>query len=547
MRQLLKTKRSVKLQIAVFSLTLVLCLGFAVTVFARDLLKGEDVYKFTDKNAVRGGTYRSAWATIRSLDPHIETAAATTSFANMTYNGLLRLAPHMEEKELDAAESWKRVDNLTYIFKLRKGIRFHNIPPVNGRELTSTDVKYSIMRISGKYGKRARFTHRYYFEDKLESIETPDRYTIIFKTKKPYAPFINYIASAWTKIVPREAVEKWGDLKTKAIGSGPFMLNEYVKGSHMDFKRHPNYFKKGLPYLDGIHAKFMPRPASFLAAFLAHKLDGSGFYHFQVPTIQKEAPDAIIYEWPGCYTRIIRTPPWAEGKVPLKPPFNDRRVRQAIAYAIDKEKLLKLAWDGKGQVQVGHVPRPYKPWGLSPADQWEYNPEKAKKLLAEAGYPNGFSCELMTWNLPYMTGPSQVIQQMLKEVGIKVRINALEFGQYFNKTYRFKYEMAFHITTAGYDPEEWLVPYFGRLDKSTYYKWSNPELWDMIEKQAYIMDKQKRVAYIHEIQRKVMEEAMSQTMFTTNRYWAVWPYVHLKNYFHPSSAYTCDQWWMEKR
>ncbi len=107
--------------------------------------------------------------------------------------------------------------------------------------------------------------------------------------------------------------------------------------------------------------------------------------------------------------------------------------------------------------------------------------------------------------------------------------------------------MAFHITTAGYDPEEWLVPYFGRLGSSTYYKWSNPELWDMIEKQAYIMDKRKRTAYIHDIQRKVLDEAMSQTMFTTNRYWARKPYANAKWYFHPSSGYSpCEEWWMEK-
>jgi peptide/nickel transport system substrate-binding protein len=195
---------------------------------------------------------------------------------------------------------------------------------------------------------------------------------------------------------------------------------------------------------------------------------------------------------------------------------------------------------------VGPVPQCYKPWALSPEDQWPYNPEKARKLLAEAGYPNGFSCELMTWNLPYMTGPAQVIQQMLKEVGIKVNINALEFAQYFNKTYRYKYEMAFHITTAATDPEEWLVPYFGRLETSTYYKWSNHELWDMIERQDHIMDKEKRVSLIHDIQRMVMSEAMSQNLFTTTRYTAVKSYVHHKFYLHESQRRMYEFTWMEK-
>jgi peptide/nickel transport system substrate-binding protein len=135
---------------------------------------------------------------------------------------------------------------------------------------------------------------------------------------------------------------------------------------------------------------------------------------------------------------------------------------------------------------------------------------------------------------------------MLKEVGITVNINALEFAQYFNKTYKYRYEMAFHITTAGVDPEEWLVPYFGKPDKSTYYKWSNHELWDMIEKQAHIMDQQKRVAYIKEIQRKVMDEAMSQSMFTTRRYTALKPYVHEKFYMHEGQRRMYEFTWMEK-
>ena len=545
MKKVLRSKRAFPLGLTIL-LTFTLVCGFASMGFASELIRGDAIYAdYTNKGAVHGGTYRTSWATIRSLDPHIETAAATTSFCNLTYNGLLRLRQDMLDVELDAARSWKQVDDLTYEFKLQKGVYFHDIPPVNGREMTSADVKYSIERMIGKHGK-GRWTHNYYFKGKLESIETPDKYTIIFKTKKPYAPFINYIASGWTKIVPKEAVEAWGNLKTKACGTGPFINTEYVKGSHMSFVKHPKFFRKGLPYLDGYNMKFITRPKVVLSVYLAGKFDGVGLYHFQVPTIQKEVPEAKIYAAPGCYTRIVRTPPWIEGKIPINPPFDNRKIRQAVAHAIDKKYLLKMAWDGKGQVQIGHVPLPYKPWGLPQKDQWEYNPEKAKKLVAEAGYPNGFSTELMTWNLPYMTGPSQVIQQMLKKAGINVTIKALDFSQYFNKTYRYKYNMAFHITTAGYDPEEWLVPYFGKLDTSTYYKWSNHELWDMIEKQAYIMDKKKRVAYIHDIQRKIMGEAMSQSMFTTTRFWTVRPYVHQKFYFHPSSNYTSEENWMEK-
>jgi peptide/nickel transport system substrate-binding protein len=546
MKRVIRPKRFFPPKLITFLLVMGIYAGFTVMAFAAESITGDDVYKYSDKDAVYGGTLRTVANTIRSMDPHMETAAQTTDFTNLVYNGLLRLTPDMQGVELDLAESWRQIDDLTYEFKLRKGVHFQNLPPVNGRELTSADVKYSIERIAGMYGKKSNFKHRYYFEDKLAAIETPDKYTIIFKTKKPFAPFIHYIASAWSMIVPKEAVDAWGDLKRNGIGTGPFMLKEYVKGAHMTLVKNPNYFRKGMPYLDAVNIKFMTKPATIMAAFLAGELDECGLYFFQVGTVKKEAKNARIYERPGAYTRILRTPPWAEGKIPLKPPFDDRRVRQAIAYAIDKEKLLKLTWGGAGEVQVGPVPQCYKPWALSPKDQWPYNPEKARKLLAEAGYPNGFSCELMTWNLPYMTGPAQVIQQMLKEVGIKVNINALEFAQYFNKTYRYHYEMAFHITTAAVDPEEWLVPYFGRLETSTYYKWSNHELWDMIEKQDHIMDKEKRVALIHDIQRMVMSEAMSQNLFTTTRYDAVRSYVHPKLYLHESQRRMYAFTWMEK-
>jgi ABC-type transport system substrate-binding protein len=377
-------------------------------------------------------------------------------------------------------------------------------------------------------------------------VETPDRYTVIIKTNKPYATIMNYIAAIWFSIIPREAIEQWGDLRANAVGTGPFMMTEYVKGSYINFIKHENYFKKGKPYLDGMICKLIRTPASRLAAFLAGKLDSFGPQPQQVPTVLKEDPGSTVYELPGFYTRILSTSPWIENKIPIKPPFDSRKVRQAIAHSIDKRRLLKVAWQDEGSVSVGMIPAAYRPWALPASDQWEYNPEKAKKLLAEAGYPNGFSCELMTWNAAHMTGPAQVIQDMLKKTGINVTINALEFFQYFNKAYWFEYDMALHITTAAFEPEEWLVPYFGKLETSTYYKWSDHKLWDMIEKQQHIMDRQKRVAYVQDIQRYAMNEAMSQALFTTTRYGAYKPYVHRKIFLHESMARMDENTWMER-
>ncbi|MBL7176448.1 MAG: ABC transporter substrate-binding protein [Desulfobacteraceae bacterium] len=530
-----------------FFLILPLCLGLGATNVSAKFIKGAEVHEYTDKNAIYGGTYR--WVMEippRSLDPQHGTGSYSAVISNIVYNGLVRFDQFVDKYEPDLAESWRQIDDRTYEFKLHKGVRFHDKPPVNGREMTSADVKYSFDHMVGLVGKKGKAKRKFFFVGKLESVETPDKYTVIIKTNKPYATIMNYIAAIWFSIIPREAIEEWGDLRANAVGTGPFMMTEYVKGSHINFVKHEKYFKKGKPYLDGSNCKLIRTPASRLAAFLAGKLDSFGPQPQQVPTVLKEDPDSTVYELPGFYTRLLRTSPWIENKIPLEPPFDSRKVRQAIAHSIDKGRLLRIAWQDKGLVSVGMIPDAYKPWSLPASDQWEYNPEKAKKLLAEAGYPNGFSCELMTWNATYMTGPAQVIQDMLKKTGINVTINALEFSQYFNKAYRFKYDMALHITTAAFEPEEWLVPYFGQLKSSTYYKWSDHKLWDMIDKQQHIMDRQKRVAYVQDIQKYAMNEAMSQALFTTTRYGAYKPYVHRKIFLHESQAAMAEYTWMER-
>ncbi|MBI4766694.1 MAG: ABC transporter substrate-binding protein [Deltaproteobacteria bacterium] len=494
-----------------------------------------------------GGIFRSALsADPRSLDPHMEVSVGTTLVTTNTYNNLLRFNPEMTGWELDLAKSMKQIDDTTYEFKIHQGVFFQNIPPVNGRELTSEDVKYSIERMAGVHGRKNDFKHNWYFAGKIKSIETPDKYTIIFKTIEPYASFLRHLSSPWCAIVPKEVVDKFGDLKTRAIGTGPFILKEWVKGSHFTLVKNPGYWKKGLPFVDGIHFKVMPDPSSVLSAFIAGRLDGTSTYHQNIETIKKAAPDTVIETFPSVHMFVLRIQPWIEGEKPLKPPFDNKKVRQALAMSIDKKKLLKLAMGGHGRLGIGPIP-PVLEYSLKESDQVKFNPQMAKKLLAEAGYPNGFSVELLTWNLPYMTAPVQVIQKMLKDVGIEAKLTLLELAQYLNRAYRFDYDLSFHVTTAGVDPEDWLTPYFGQVNESTVYKWSNPEIWKMIKKQSNILDVKKRKALIRNIQLKLLEDSPFVCLYTPIRFSVRKPYVHaLKRYKLDYQPLYGEYLWMEK-
>jgi peptide/nickel transport system substrate-binding protein len=461
---------------------------------------------------------------------------------NNVYNRLMRWNVEMTELEPELAESFSQPDDLTYVFKLRKGVRFHDVPPVNGRELTAEDIKYSVERAGGLHGIKAQFMSRSRFEGKLTSIETPDKSTVVFKTKEPYAPFLRYVSAV--RIVPKEAVDKFKDLKNKAIGTGPFILKEQVRGSHFYLERNPKYFKEGLPYLDGIMIKFIRSLAATQSAFIAGQLDMTDVYYSQISTIKEQTPEATVVRRQGMNTWVLRVPPVTDTH-PIKPPFDDVRVRRAISMAIDKQKLMKLALDGNGTVQVGSIPN-WPKYSLGEEEQVEYNPEKARRLLADAGYPDGFSTPLLTWNQSYMTKPVQVIMQMLKAVNINVEMKSLEMAQYFNRIYKYDYDMSFHVMACSDDPDHGLTPTFGR--NATYYKWKNEEIWRTIEQQQREMDPDKRASLIKDVQRKLIQDSPVTFLYTQSRFSVFQPHVFPKQvYFDPFMVYLFEGTWMIKK
>jgi peptide/nickel transport system substrate-binding protein len=490
-----------------------------------------------------GGTLVVRSGPIRGIDPHFETWGATLQVVHQAYNALVKFNHDGTRIMPDLAESWEQKDELTYVFRLRQGVRFHDVPPVNGRELTSEDVKYSIERqMTDQPGK---FQHAYFFLGKLAGIETPDKYTVVFKTREPYAPFMNYIANPWTVIVAREVVEKYGDLQRHAIGTGPFLMKEYRRDQEAVFVKNPQYFKKGLPYLDEVRIQYIIDPAAATAAFRGQQTDISANLEFaDVDSIKASDPGIHIAEILSMFPVVLRTQPYDDQR-PLKPPFTEKKVRQAIQAAVKPEEFIQISRSGWGVPMVGPIPPNRQPWALPEADRPEYDPKKAKQLLAEAGYPNGFEVELIVGAPHDNVKNAQIVKDQLAKIGITVSVKTMEMAQYYNKTYAYDYAMSVHTMLSGEEPEESLRPYFGA--NATYYRWGNKEIHRLIDEQAKVLEQAQRVEMIHTIQRLLLEEAPNVFLYTQIYHVGVQPWV--KNYIVPVNAYDqrYEEIWIDRR
>ena len=517
---------------------------------ASPVIRGDAVFEHYQKTygrPARGGHLRTIILPVRGLDPHMVNGDATAWVTGLVYNSLLRLNQKGDRVLPDLAESWQRRDERTWVFRLRSGVRFQSVAPVNGRQLTSADVKYSLERMMGRFGKAGRFSHRHYLDGHVTSITTPDTRTVVIRTARPYAPLINFLASPWSAIVPREAVDHHGNLQNHAIGTGPFILDAYVPGSHLHFRRNPDFFRSGRPWLDRISFRISASPASNLSSWLAGKLDAMITYDFQIKTIREKTPDATLSALPGLHIWALRTPPVIPGKVPAKKPFNDVQVRRALVLAIDKPRLLRLAAGGAGEVQAGPIPHGQQPWGLPAGEQTPYDPARARKLLAAAGYPDGLDTELLTWNAPYMVKPAQIIQQMLLQAGIRVRLRILEMATYFNRVARHKYDLSLHVMAARADPQANLSSWFGAPGQSNSYSWPDPELQRMVYRQSSLFDQEKRRNLVHAIQRRVIDTAPMVFLYSQTRFMATRSWLHLRPYYESLQRLQAEDWWIDEK
>jgi peptide/nickel transport system substrate-binding protein len=488
----------------------------------------------------RGGILLAAiGADAPSLDPHQEQTFATLQPVAPLYSTLLQIDPYNYPNVIgDVVSEWKiSPDGLTYTFKIRPGIRFHD-----GSPLTSADVKASYDKILfPPDGVRSIRKHHY---SAVASVEAPDPSTVVFKLKFPSASLLANLASPWNVIFPKKYLDQDPNyFKKNVVGSGPFKFKNYTPGSTFEGERNPDYFVKDRPYLNG-YKFFISTETSVRAAAIR---SGRAYIEFrdlpdsEVEAIKKQLGDKVVVQ----HTPFVINFGVAVNNT-VKP-FTDVRVRKALTLGIDRYTASRALFKLTGLKEVGGLTRPGTEWAMSPAELekfpgfWrdaEKSRAEAKKLLTEAGYPNGFKVVLKNRNikLPYQDWAVFVIQEWRK-IGIEAENRPLETASWYADA---RDQGNFEMTVYPYgafidDPDQLLAP-FTTGSPQNWARFSNPAIDDLYARQARTLDPAERRKLVIELQKIVLENAYHLPGLWWTRNAVHWAKV--KNWIAPPSHFT---------
>ncbi len=401
-----------------------------------------------------------------TLDPQATSGTLTFQTLKSIYDTLVE--PDPTGKIVPAlAEKWTvSEDGLTWVFSLRKGVVFHN-----GDALTSKDVKATIERIQNKEtgspnaNKFAPIT----------AIETPDDTTVIFKLKVPSAPLLGTLASGWAAILPKGLIDSKHDFAAKPVGTGPFKLAEWIRDGKIVLEKNPDYWMAGLPRVDKVIMHIIPERAVQVQGLISGQIDISYIIDKEDVPLLTSSPDVEIKK---NLTSLIMV----MAMNCSHPPLDDLRVRQAITYAIDKQKVLEVAYGGGKSIGtfMDYSNAYYKDF----TSLYPYDPAKAKKLLADAGVGKDTVLEMfLPQNYPPHVKAGEIYQDMLAKVGLNVKIKLVDWSTWIGDVYRqAKYDLTVIGHTGKLDPNGTLAGY-GIKDKK-YVRWDNPEAAALIAEAA---------------------------------------------------------------
>lgn len=444
-----------------------------------------------------------------TLDPALIVDVSGATIGAKLFNGLVRYDRELTI-EPDLAERWQiSADGTEYTFFIRHGVCFST-----GRAMTAHDVKYSFERVLDPATRsprtwvlsRIRGAHAYMSGKAREviGIEVRDPYTLVVSLEEPFGPFLSLLSLTTASVVQREEVARWGpDFSFHASGTGPFMLRDWQHGSVLQLDANTHYFE-GSPRVKGIVYRIIPEELTTMVEFETGNLDviripGSGFQRYEEHPIWSRH----IAGQPSLNTYYL-------GLNCQKPPFDDRRVRQAVGYAIDTKRILATVFEGRGIAANGPIPPLLRRSMPVLHNPYSYDPDKARELLRSAGYPEGLSIQMMITFQPEALDVIEVIQFYLNRIGIQSRIVQMEWSSFKEAVARGDTDAFWLSWWADYpDVDNFLFPLFhsanaGAGGNRTFYR--NPVVDRLIDQGQQIPDENSRLRVWAEVERIVIDD-----------------------------------------
>ncbi len=464
-----------------------------------------------------------------SLDPQKTSLTALFHVTEHIYSMLVRLKPDLTV-EPDLAEKWDiSADGKTYTFTLRKGVKFHS-----GKPLVAADVKYTFDRLVDKATASPNAT----LLAPAESVAAPNETTVVITLKTADASFLTNLVAPATAIINKDAVDKYGDLTKNADGTGPFKFKEYVPNTRVVLERNPEYFEAGKPYVDGIEMTIASDDTARTAAVKTGTVDFIEYAPLKdIPSLKTDTSLSLA----GDQNTNIRF----VGLNVTRKPYNDLKVRQAIALAVDREAVLGPAVFGFGTPTLEIFPPGY--WAGLGTKPPNADIAKAKQMLADAGYPSGFNTTILSWSqYSFLSNAAVVFQEQLKQIGISADINLEENAAFIKDYLDNNFDLTVSGTSAYVDPNDIYFRNFGTGQPSNAVRYSNPKADELIAAGVATTDQAKRKQVYQQLQQLLLDEAPWINLYIAQQFEAMKTYVKGYTHIPTGTNYTLKDVWLEK-
>ena len=441
------------------------------------------------------------------FDPHTISAIAATRVFNQVYETLIDFNPDMTFKGV-LAESWENPDDVTYVFHLRQGVKFHN-----GREMTADDVVYSFQRVLGQtdYGDIGALGSSASYYGGIASIEATDDYTVTMTVSEPNAAFMANLTSSYGAIVCKEVVEA-NDGSLSAIdtmcGTGPFMYKDSVVDNYITLVKNPDYWEEGAPKLDGITYYLLADESARLAALRTGDINLCSLSALNLSEVEGDESIKVLSYQSNNYTYL--------GFNLSSEALQDVRVRQAMSMAVDRDAIIDYVYNGEATVSTFVAPAMGHWVWDAPAESPLYTQDidAAKALMEEAGYSdsNRLTIKMAAGLLDSIRDTAVILQQQLKEIYIDVEITNLESGEYVDvwgkmNTPEAGYDAMCGQNGSGTDPNRAVSFFFSTTGGANVWGYSNAEVDELCAQGVATTDEAEREAAYIEAQKIVIDES----------------------------------------